>query len=169
MRRKGRLVQSCNWKSLFCTGGLNNYIIKGLFVISTWKRHSEDRSHGRILWNYTILCADPERIPTYRNDINEERYAQVKKACINERERKKTKNKKTQPCGIWLLKTLQRDWMYYLYTARLLWPAIRYPITQLLHLCPHRSNSTAPLKYLCCYHVVPTQLLCWSIPAWVHI
>ena len=33
---------------------------------------------------------------------------------------------------------------------------------QFLHLYLHRSNSTAPLKYLRYYHVVPTQLLCWS-------
>ena len=46
--------------------------------------------------------------------------------------------------------------------AKLLCPAIRYPIMQLLHLYLYRSNSTAPLKYLCCYHVVPTQPLCWS-------
>ena len=31
--------------------------------------------------------------------------------------------------------------------ARLLWPTIRYPITQLLHWYLHRSNSTAPLKW----------------------
>ena len=48
------------------------------------------------------------------------------------------------------------------YTAGLLWPAIRYPITKLLYLHLHRSNSTAPLKYFCCFHVIPTQLLCWS-------
>ena len=50
----------------------------------------------------------------------------------------------------------------FVYTARLLWPTIRYPITELLHLYLHRSNITAPLKYLYCYHVAPTQLLCWS-------
>ena len=50
----------------------------------------------------------------------------------------------------------------FVYTARLLGPTIRYPDTQLLHWYLHRSNITAPLKYLYCYHVVPTQLLCWS-------
>ena len=34
--------------------------------------------------------------------------------------------------------------------------------TQLLHWYLHRSNSDAPLKLLNCYHIVPTQLLCWS-------
>ena len=52
------------------------------------------------------------------------------------------------------------------YTARLLWPTIQYPITKLLHLYlyrSNRSNSTTPvLQYLWYYHVVPTQLLCWS-------
>ena len=36
---------------------------------------------------------------------------------------------------------------------------IRYPIAQLLHLYLQGSNSTAPLKHLCCYHALP--------PAWV--
>ena len=44
------------------------------------------------------------------------------------------------------------------HTARLLWPAIWYSITQLLHLYLHRSNSTAHLKYHC-YSV--------GLPAWI--
>ena len=36
----------------------------------------------------------------------------------------------------------------YLYTARLLWPPLWYPITESLHLYPCRSYSTASLKYL---------------------
>ena len=51
----------------------------------------------------------------------------------------------------------------YIYKARFLWPTIiLYHITKLLHLYLYRSNGTAPLKYLCFYHVVLTQLFCWS-------
>ena len=49
-----------------------------------------------------------------------------------------------------------------IYTARLLWPAMWYPITQLLHWYLHWSNRAAIVRQLCCYHGVPTQLLFWS-------
>ena len=46
------------------------------------------------------------------------------------------------------------------YAARLIRPTIRYPITQSLHLCIHR---TALLN-----HAVPTQLQMYSgVPVWV--
>ena len=40
-----------------------------------------------------------------------------------------------------------------------------YPLHSQLHLnlpTQKKKNSTAPLKYLCYYHVELTQLLCWS-------
>ena len=59
----------------------------------------------------------------------------------------------------WLRKW-RRGWLYAHSNTKnaksLLWPPIRYPITLLLHLYLHRGNSTAPWKYLFCYHIYST-------------
>ena len=62
---------------------------------------------------------------------------------------------KLEPPAGW---TFGKDWKK-TYTARLLWPTIWYPITQLLHWYLHRSSSAASLEKLHCFLGVPMQVL----------